>query len=336
MAKVPPDAVAGRCTAACARLYARYFVSVGLLAPRKDAGNNPLPSAFDKVSGKLGEDLRGFVPAYLRTSDLFSAKFNAPRSVATEGTADITARDLPSLFQPMDEWGANLTTIDYRTLSQAVVPGWMTAIENALPPGVNVSIPELTAALLSPIVDPIRDGIKERIVHEAERYVTSWVEAQTADGPMARARYETAVLAAAPNEQSGTVFDQILNSGLYAHSFNLVAATLANHEIMLGRDSKDAPTDAPASFDTSYSPAWSQAGLCGYLQEAILPFGVTAQALFSFENSKKRGEALLAKISADSPVECHDGSLASFASKPTQALCALTTQIGRASWRERV
>lgn len=312
------------CAAACPALYARYFVSVGLLMPRKDAGNNPLPSAFDKVSEKLGQDLREFVPAYLRTSDLISVKFNSPRTVETEDVPDIRADEVSTLFQPMTDWGTGLTAIDYRTLSQAVVPGWITAIENALPPGVNVSVPDIVAGLLSPIVDPIRDGIKERVVDEAKRYVTEWVTAQTVEGPIARARYESVIAGAVAKGQSGTMLDRILDSGLYAHAFNIVVATLGNHAVVLGSDSRDAPADAPASFDTSYSPAWSQAGLCDYLRDAVFPFGLTAQGLFSIVDLKPTAHARMANISADSPVECHGGSLSNFASNPSKAQCALT------------
>ena len=92
--------------------YAKYFVAVGLMNPRKDAGGNVLPSAYDKISEKLGSDLRNFVPAYLATIERLSARINTPLQPGAADTFDFSPNEIPGLFQPMTSWADALTTID--------------------------------------------------------------------------------------------------------------------------------------------------------------------------------------------------------------------------------
>jgi hypothetical protein len=314
------------CTATCATIYAKYFVSVGLLAPRLDASGNPLPSAFDKLSEKLGDDLRGFVPAYLETVERVSTKFNTPVTAASVNDFDVAPVDLQRMFDPMTQWGRRLSTVDYRTVSQAVVPGWILSIENALQSaGVNVSVPDLLAAFVDPVIAPIRDAITLRVVDDAKTYLDELSRAYRTQSGGLKTSQEQTLKAAAPEGEPRTVLDHVYDSGIYAHAFNLSAATLANHQIVLAADPSNAVSDGPASFDTSYSPSWTQAGLCDYLREAVFPFGLDARALLSFEDGANPGAARFAVLERDSPVECHDGDIGAFSAMPTQQTCRLTT-----------
>jgi hypothetical protein len=192
------------------------------------------------------------VPAYLSTADRVSAKFNAPITAANAPALDIGPTDVPVLFEPMVSWGNSLTNIDYRTLTQAVVPGWIISIENALQAvGVNVSVPDIARALLDPVVRPIREIIQVRVVGEAQRYLENFTKEYRARAPSAKEQYERVLRDAAPGGQSESLMDRPLDSGVYAHAYNLVAATLANHDVMLPKDWNNATTDGPASFDTS-------------------------------------------------------------------------------------
>jgi hypothetical protein len=225
----------------------------------------------------------------------------------------------------MTTWAQNLTTIDYRTLSQAVVPGWITAIENALQSvGVNVSVPDVARALLDPFIRPVRDMIQTRVIQEARAFVEALTAEYRAKAPADRTLYERVLRDAAPDGQAETVLDRPFDSGIYVHAFNLVAATLANHEVMLPGDWANATSDGPASFDTSYSPAWSQAGLCDYLREAVFPFGLSTTGLLSMTARDNPSVALLAKPQPDSPVECHDGAVDAFSLEPNASHCELT------------
>ena len=115
--------------------------------------------------------------------------------------------------------------------------------------------------------------------------------------------------------------DHFYDSGIYAHAFNFASASLSNHEILLSDG--DPLAEGPASFDASYSPAWSQAGRCGYLREAIFPLGFDVVGSLSVRDGSGDYPSL---APADAPVECHDGSMFEFAANPTARSCASTAR----------
>lgn len=309
------------CTVSCAAAYAKYFVSVGLLNPRKDAGGNTLPSAFDKISEKLGSDLRDFVPAYLATIDRLSTRINTPLSPGAGSGFDYTASEVPYLFQPMTTWADNLTTIDYRTIANAVVPGWIIDIENALQSvGITLSVPGIVTELMRPVVDPLKALLKEKLIDGAKDYL----EEQYKDlVPPTEKEFLTKLSLAKAPELSGALLDHLTDSGLYAHAFNLSAAAIAAHESVLP-DAEDLSNVqlSPVSFDTSFGPEWTQIGACEYLTKDVFPLGSGAVGLLSVLD---KGTLRPSRLVDDSPVECHDGSLKAFSSQPTPETCALTT-----------
>ena len=83
------------CSASCPELFATYFTFVGLLAPRYNAQNQELPSAFEKVSEELRKELFLFHEAYLEVVANLSAKLNAaPDGMSGEfGLTKEDARD---------------------------------------------------------------------------------------------------------------------------------------------------------------------------------------------------------------------------------------------------
>lgn len=310
------------CSVSCAGIYAKYFVCVGLLNPRKDAGGKTLPSAFDKISEKLGSDLRNFVPAYLSSVERISNRVNTPLQPGQSGF-DFSASDLPGLFQPMTAWSDELTTIDYRTLSNAVVPGWIIDIENALQSvGVTISVPGIMTELLRPVIDPLKNLLKEKVIDTAKGYLQQLVSQYTSLAPGTKKEFDAKLALAKDPTLSGTILDHVLDSGLYSHSFNLAAAAIAAHEVVLP-DTLDTSSVqlSPVSFDTSYGPRWAQAGVCEYLRKDVFPFGLGLGALLSVVD---KGEVRLARTEDESPIECHAGALDAFSAEPTPEQCALT------------
>ncbi|MBK9000923.1 MAG: hypothetical protein IPM35_34820 [Myxococcales bacterium] len=307
------------CSSSCASLYGKYKVYVALLAPRYDAANNPLPPAFDKISDKLHDDLFEFMPAYLAVVESLSNKLNTPLTAGSDGMT-IDKAEVAALFQPLNQWADDLTTIDYQTLTAAVIPQWLQDLQSALQVvGVNISIPNLIAALLDPVVTPIKDAIKQYVIDEATVYVEDLVSEYKAQFATVKAEYQQRLAQAAPAGQSGTFLDQLFDSGLYGHSFNIAATAIADHRVVL--PATPDPLLGPASFDASHTPSWMQAGVCEYLRQAIFPLGLEVSGLMSLWKS---GAIIPAVVNEDSPLECHDGSLAAFTPNPSAGVCKLT------------
>ena len=308
------------CSASCPSLYAKYKTYVALLAPRYDAANKPLPPAFDKISDKLHDDLFEFMPAYLQVVENLSNELNAPLAPGGDGLTLEKAK-VVQLFQPLNTWADNLTTIDYQALSAAVVPQWIQDLQKALQTvGVNVSIPSLIAGLLDPVVTPIKDAIKAYVIDEATTYIEDLVTEYKAKYAAVHPEYVQRLTQAAPAGQAGTFLDQLFDSGLYGHSFNIAATAIADHRAVLPAGSD--PLVGPASFDASHTPSWMQVGVCDYLRTAVFPLGLEAKGLMSLWKS---GAVLPAQVAENSPVECHDGSLSAFTPSPSAGVCKLTS-----------
>lgn len=308
------------CAATCPLAYARYFTYVHLLEPRADASGRALPSAFDAVSDKLGADLRRFLPAYLETIQIVSTRLNdaAPRP----GELDLGQLDLEAAFRPVQDWATSLVTADYEALVRAVVPEWILSIERTLDAlGIDVSVAKIVWDFLQPVVLQVKDALEdyanERVKGEVSVLVAEW---KRTSGP-ATAEFDARLAKAAPPGLAGNALDHFFDTGLFAESFNLAAAALARHEIVLPLPEDAAQGVGPVSFDTSYSVAWMQAGACEYLRSAILPLGFDAKGLLSLR--AEDGAQLDARVGDDSPIECHDGSLSSFTTHPNASACKL-------------
>jgi MYXO-CTERM domain-containing protein len=312
------------CTATCATLYATYKVYVALLEPRYDASGAPLPSAFDKLSDELRDDLFQFLPAFLDTIENVSNKLNEPLSPGSEAF-NLSKSDLVVLFAPITNWADDLTTIDYATLAKALLPDWLQNLQAALNAvGVNIQVPNLIEALLNPIVQPIKDAIRAYVIDQAQKTLGELIEQYTVLLPETLAEYQARLQTAAHPALGGTALDHIHDSGLYAHSFNIAATALANHEAVLP-EGDDPVGIGPASFDASHTPAWMQPGLCDYLRAAVFPLGIDLRGTLSVRNAN--GD-FAANVAGDSPVECHDGSLSEFSGSPRVQTCSLIDVAG--------
>ena len=321
-----PDGVIGTpddetaCTVSCPSAFGEYWIYVRLLAPRRDTSGNPLPSAFDLISNDLGNDLYGFLPALVEVIANLSATLNTPIGDDGEHGLDIDRARLTQLFDPIDDWGARTFAIDWTSVGMAVSPGWYNDLSGFLSMfGVSVTLPDILGLLFQPIVDEIRAALIDEVRARAEEFVDELkAEYDARVGPWL-VEVSGRVGGSSPPSLGESIFDRPYESGLFAYSFNLTAAAFANHEVLLVAT---APIEnGPASFDASYTPDWTQAGLCDYLRQAIFPAGLGVQPLLSVQiDSTFYGST----TTDNSPVECHDGSLETFGA-PSLTSCAHTT-----------
>lgn len=305
------------CSVSCPLLFATYHTYVRLLLPRRDAGGRELPAAFDVVSTKLGDDLNLLLPALVQTIEGFSARLNTGVTAPDAGLG-ISATDVSTLFAPLRDWSTTISTIDYETIARALAPEWYTEITDFLSrAGVDVSFANVIEAFFAPVLDAVRDVIRVYVIEQAQNYLDQFLTDYRSSRDSTRAEFEMRIADAAPNGLGETALDAIYDSGLWAHSFNLAAATIADHRVLLP-ESDDPIADGPTSFDASYTPDWSQAGLCGYLRAAIFPLGTDVRGSLSVRSG---GTDYAARLDQNSPIECHDGSLSAFGA-PSASSCA--------------
>jgi hypothetical protein len=308
------------CSATCPDLYAKYFTYIALLAPRYDAQNRQLPSALDKISEKLRVDLEDFLPSYVATAENFSAKLNTPLSATSADDFDLDAAQIDQLLKPLTDWVTRTTSLDYQTAITATVPDWLIQLQNALQAvGVNISIPSLVRALLEPFLQPIKDAIKAYVIDQAKTYLNDLTREYKAQATQINAEYQMRLTAYAAPGLMGTALDSFFDSGIFVNAFNIAATALANHAAVLPVGN-DPVGIGPASFDASHSMAWMQPALCDYLKPAVFPLGIDVRALLSVQTASG---VLTAQVSADSPVECHSGSLTMFSAAQGAGACTV-------------
>jgi MYXO-CTERM domain-containing protein len=307
------------CSFTCPQLFAEYFTFVGLLAPRYNGQNQELPSAFEKITEELRKELFGFHEAYLQVVANLSAKLNeAPNG--QNGEFGVTKDELKALFQPLNDWSDKLSTIDYDTLVYATIPDWIVELDTFMQAfGVDIDLAAIMKAVFDPLIQPIKDAIQKAFIEQAQVFLDQLVAEIDAKKAPVYAEYDARLAAVAHPDLDGDMLDHFYDSGLYAHAFNIAAAAIANHEVVL--PAGDDPIGVgPASFDASYTPAWMQAGACDYLAGAVFPLGVEVRGALSVRAGR---DDFPAQIDEDSPVECHDGSLMGFAAAPDVAACAV-------------
>ncbi|HEY0136686.1 MAG TPA: MYXO-CTERM sorting domain-containing protein [Nannocystis sp.] len=307
------------CSASCPELFATYFTFVGLLAPRYNAQNQELPSAFEKVSEQLRKELFLFHEAYLEVVAGLSAKLNAAPNEMS-GEFGVNKEELKVLFQPLNDWADKLSTIDYDTLVYATVPEWFIELDTFMQAfGVDFDIAALIKAVFDPIIQPIKDAIKQAFIEQAQVFIDQLVAEIEAKKEPIFAEYDARLAAAAHPNLDGDMLDHFYDSGLFAHAFNIAATAIANHASVLPVG--DDPIGVgPASFDASYTPAWMQAGACDYLQPIVFPLGIDVRGALSVRTDT---DDYPAQVDVDSPIECHAGSLGAFADLPTVTSCAI-------------
>jgi MYXO-CTERM domain-containing protein len=308
------------CDFGCPNLYAKYMIYASLLAPRYDAGGNELPPAWDKLSDKFKGDLDQFLPSFVQVIDNVSTRLSGGLTTSSAGL-DLTQEEIQELFAPMTDWFEMVTTIDSQTLSEAISPTWLLELEQLFQKvGINISISAIVEALLDPILEPIREAIKAYVIDLAKEFIVQLVDAYKVKLELVIDEYTTRLENATPDGVSGTALDFFYQTGLYGHAFNLTAAALANHAVVLPIG--DDPVGVgPASFDCSHTLAWMQAGVCDYLSKVLFPLGIDVAGSLSM---LRDGQELRAHVGDNSPIECHDGSLSEFTSDPTVQSCELT------------
>jgi hypothetical protein len=307
------------CTTGCPEEFGEYWILVHLLAPRFDTRGNPLPSAFDKISTDLGANLYEFMPAFLQVIQNVSTELNAGITDDADHGLDFDRTRITALFAPVDDWAARTFSIDWTSAGMAVSPEWYNDLSAFLSMfSVRVTVPDILALLFQPIVDQIRDALIAQVRDEAEAFVDVLKAEYDAQLAPWTDTVTNGLDASAPPALGGHALDYAESSGLFAHAFNLTAASLANHEVLLV--AADPIANGPTSFDASYTPEWTQIGLCDYLRDAVFPYGMGLRPLLSVE----QGDTFYGGVMpGDSPVECHDGSLSSFGPPGTES-CAHT------------
>lgn len=309
------------CSSTCANAFSEYFVLIRLLTPRLDAMGRPLPSAFDKISEELGDNLYGFLPALVEVISRTSRVLNTPITPGdlSDHAFDLNPAIIAEVFVPLDEWAERTLAIDYEELGQSVSPTWYTDLSNFLRDfGVNISIPHLLSEFLRPLTLQIRSTLVDEVKARAKQYLLDLSAEYREEFEAWRENVSNRLVASAPSMLGGHALEHAPDSGLVAYSINIIAATLANHEVMLvaGESLEHGPT----SFDASYTMSWTQLGLCDYLRDAVFPAGTDLRALLSVE---REGVRYVATMNEDSPVECHDGTLDAFGA-PSESTCAHT------------
>lgn len=319
------------CAASCPLDYATYFTYVNLLLPRMDAGGGVLPSAFDKISEKLGDDLNLLLPALMDTIERLSVVLNAPVTSMEGNDLPIAVSDVTFAMQPMRDWITNTTALDYETVARSVTPSWYQSLSDLFSGvGVDLRPANILEILFEPVVSMVQRLIEMRVVAVAEDYLGQLIEQHLATASNWETCIQTRLAASTPPGASGHAFADIKNSGFWAYTMNLMATTLANHEVVLTPIGEDPIERGPASFDASYTHVWTQAGLCDYLRPSVFPLGLEIDAFLSVNQG---GMVLPPVIDTDVPVECHDGSLMEFG-MPNMTTCNHTTLDDlRASWQ---
>ena len=310
------------CSVSCPSLFAKYFLFAGLLAPRYDANGNELPPAWDKVSDKLGGDLDDFSPAFVDVIDNLSHRLNAPLDAGGGGLEDLDWVEIQGDFQPLNDWADRITTVDYQSIAVSVTPAWMLEMSAFFQSfGIDVDLVAWIEALLEPVIEPIRDGIRAFVVDEAEVFLADLADEYAATEAATEAEYTARLAQSMPPELGGgTPLDHFYDTGLYIHSFNITAAALGSHAVILPVG-EDPVGVGPASFDASHTQSWMQAGVCAHLRREVFPLGIDVAGALSVWTDAQH----LAVVAGDAPIECHDGSLFQFASAPSKETCFLTT-----------
>lgn len=158
-----------------------------------------------------------------------------------------------------------------------------------------------------PEIDAIRRAIEDYVIGQARMQLDELIMDVRLYRDAIEDEYDGRIADSAPADLGGeNAFDHILDSGLYGNAFNLAAATLANHDVMVPPAGTDGVETGPASFDASYTVSWSQAALCPYLRDAIFPLGTTVEADLSVRDANGDHPAL---NTDDSTVECQDGDI---------------------------
>ncbi len=304
------------CWLTCPELYAEYFTLVAMLEPRADYGGT---SATDEIVAELHGDLDGLLPAYVETVAAASQAINAPLAPG-ESSIDLVELDLESLTGPIEDWADDLVDIDWDLVARTAFPDWLLDLEDFLSSlGIAPFLNDLLASYFQPLIDETRDAVLDIALAEAEAVLADLIAELEASDSI-EAEFLERLQAAAPADGPGTVLDDLPSSGLWMHSHNMVAVTLADHRMMLPTE-PDWGGVGPASFDASYTLAWSQPALCDDIRPHVLPLGDDLRALLSLSVD---GVQHWAEPGQDAPVECHAGELTAFTTTPDGVSCALT------------
>ncbi len=304
------------CSVTCPEDYARYFVYMGLVAPRFDAMGRELPSAYDKIEGETVDRLYEFLPILLQTIESLSGALNGPLNVDGSQGIDLDNQQVQRLLAPLDDWVERTSDIDHGAVAYAVVPDWILSITRALDSvGLSIDVPDVLNLLFGPIVHQITEAITDFVIEGARFFIEELLDFVLTRKAIITDEYEERLWASAPPDAPGHALTDYYNSGLFIHSFNFAAAAFANHALVLPQGQGEIG-HGPTSFDASYTLDWSQAGLCEHLRVPIFPLGMNVQGLLSLSID---GQARAATMIENAPVECHDGDLDLFGAPSAQS-----------------
>ncbi|NCG18658.1 MAG: hypothetical protein GWP91_06575, partial [Rhodobacterales bacterium] len=300
-----PDGTVGteddstNCIVTCITPYTTYFTLVALQAPIPDDSGALGPSALDTIAADLHFKLDKLLPAYVQSVSETSALLNEGIDPDNPG-AEIADIDPIQAFAPLIEWSEDLTDLDWDLIVETVSPGWLLDLRDTLEIiGIYVDFGGIVEPLIQPRIDEIRDAIVGVVIEPAEGQIDELTTLIEEEEDAIRTEFVAELNRTAPSGVQGTLLDDLAHSGLYMHSFNMVAVTLADHQMVLPMADEHAGVGA-ATFDASYTLAWTQPVICGY-QTAILPLGTDRAALLSLHIDGKD----FLSTAEDSPVECH-------------------------------
>ncbi|MCO4743292.1 MAG: hypothetical protein KC912_00800 [Proteobacteria bacterium] len=305
------------CATTCPTLYMEYSVLVSLLEPQADLGG---ASAAEVILTELHGDIDALLPAYVETVALTSAMLNSGLEPG-QSALDVQELDPSLVMGPLDAWAEDLTAIDWDLLARTVLPGWLVDLEAWLDSlGINLNLGAVLQSFIQPILDDLVDSVLSLAMAEVQTAIEGLTAEYAATAAGTEVEFSTRLDLASPSDINGTVLDHWLSSGVYTHSFNAVAATLADHRMMLPISAEHGGI-GPASFDASYTLAWSQAAVCPHLAPHVFPAGPGLGGLLAIYDVDAFAKP---SITEEPPVECHDGAADVFTNAPELSNCGLT------------
>ncbi|MEQ1565102.1 MAG: zinc dependent phospholipase C family protein [Myxococcota bacterium] len=303
------------CSWGCPEMYVGYFTAIALLEERADHDG----PAWIEIIEDLGEDLASLPAVYVLTVGNVSAELTDDL-VLGEEPVDIETDAVTAAFEPLELWIEDTLSLSDDVVEQ-LLPDWILDIRDWLHDtfGIEINLGAIVNELLEPLIEPIKDAIRQDIETLAEDelgYVLDEIDAQI--DPLTE-EFRDRLVDAAPPDLEGTVLDHLFDSGLWMGSFNNGAVALSDPSMVLPIDDAFEGVGG-ASFDASYSVSWMQVSRCP-VGEAAFPLGYDVRGLLSVRDDG--GDHQAADV-GDAPIECHDGALDAFGT-PSPAACAIVS-----------
>ncbi len=303
----------GECSITCPLLRGRKALYEHLFA-----GENGNPSRFAEAVDLKKAELDTVTLGYIETVETLS------NLVVTKGPAALSVQDIAMAIEPLETAIDNVTDFPYEVL----FPDWAVDVIDSVGPlrdflegTVRLITDEFKAQIVARMTE-YTNLLKERLVEMTPQAIQDLHEKARELRDIAVAQVDQARLDALGLDLSDadTALENFGTSVLYMNSFNSVAGTLANQEVVFSQ----APTSffggGPVSFDASYQVGYTQLSAGDDLAGVFYPCGTSA-----IETLQGNYEAC-EKLDVVSPemephVECHDGSELDWVDDPNPAQC---------------